>query len=266
MSEITECTNTYLDRTNNSGLPPDPIRCHLNGQPAQASLPDIIPGNHSRQQSTSSPVNDQSVSGDSENITISPNPETDLPRLNILKLFDIHDILQERLQKTRDTAEMVRILYAKKEIYAGLVKNVVRATKLANEGGADNHINNESNGDNKPSKSSSGIRPLKIRNPLGLNGCAWESISRMSRRTPEETLVAIKRLRKALGWSQSVMAAAMGVGVNTFLCWEHGTRLPSAPARRLVEILEMILLPTTEKAADFTEMPAAGGNTDSKTP
>jgi putative transcriptional regulator len=46
----------------------------------------------------------------------------------------------------------------------------------------------------------------------------------------------IANLRKRLNLSQSVFAAFLGVRPASVMSWEYGRRIPSGPARRLLEI------------------------------
>ena len=83
----------------------------------------------------------------------------------------------------------------------------------------------------------------KHHNPLGLPGECWDFLGGISRRTPAETRAAIQHLMEQLGWSKLVMASVMGVRVDTLKRWLNGDRAACSPVRRLVEILELILLP-----------------------
>jgi DNA-binding transcriptional regulator YiaG len=48
----------------------------------------------------------------------------------------------------------------------------------------------------------------------------------------------VRRIRGLLGMSQVLFAQFLGVGANTVRSWEHGTRPPSAIARRFMDEIE----------------------------
>lgn len=64
--------------------------------------------------------------------------------------------------------------------------------------------------------------------------------AKVLRPTPSETRQAILALRRKLCWSRAHLAALLGVPLNTVRRWEDGSRNPSAPARRLVWMLDSL--------------------------
>ncbi len=57
----------------------------------------------------------------------------------------------------------------------------------------------------------------------------------------------IKRLRKALGYTQARLAEEVGVTANTIAGYERAELSPSPPVQKLLKLLEMLV--TERKAA-----------------
>lgn len=59
-----------------------------------------------------------------------------------------------------------------------------------------------------------------------------------SRRVVKFDPVAVKRIRKTIGASQSQFACMIGVSVDTLQNWEQGRRRPEGPALALLKVAE----------------------------
>jgi len=55
---------------------------------------------------------------------------------------------------------------------------------------------------------------------------------------PEYSAEDVLRIRISARASQGVLAAYLNVGKTTVAAWEQGTKRPSGPARRLLEIVD----------------------------
>lgn len=55
---------------------------------------------------------------------------------------------------------------------------------------------------------------------------------------PEFSGNQIKRIRVALGLTQSMLAKILGVSVKTIEAWESGRNAPAGPSRRMLSILK----------------------------
>ncbi len=55
---------------------------------------------------------------------------------------------------------------------------------------------------------------------------------------PSYSAAQIRRIRRATKASQAAFAAVLNVGAATVAAWEQGTRSPSAPALKLLELVE----------------------------
>jgi putative transcriptional regulator len=55
---------------------------------------------------------------------------------------------------------------------------------------------------------------------------------------PSYSAAQIRRIRRATKASQAAFAAVLNVGAATVAAWEQGTKTPSAPALKLLELVE----------------------------
>lgn len=55
---------------------------------------------------------------------------------------------------------------------------------------------------------------------------------------PSYSAAQIRRIRRATRASQAAFAAVLNVGAATVAAWEQGTKTPSAPALKLLELVE----------------------------
>jgi transcriptional regulator with XRE-family HTH domain len=69
--------------------------------------------------------------------------------------------------------------------------------------------------------------------------------------TPEESRSSLLRIRKNFRLSRAQLAVALGVGFDTLRRWESGERVPSGPARRLIQIVADIFFSDEPLSGDF---------------
>lgn len=88
-------------------------------------------------------------------------------------------------------------------------------------------------------------------------------ISRLFGPTVTETRKSLLELRQKLGCSRAHLAALLGVPIETLRRWEDGTRNPSAPARKLIWMLQALIY-APERLTDFFSIASWGITTQSK--
>jgi len=86
-----------------------------------------------------------------------------------------------------------------------------------------------------------------------ISGVMWQIISRLHGREVGEPQLTLLELRRRLLWSRSTLGAFLGVGKHKLRRWETGERHPSGAARRLIWLIDLLVL-HPERLVDGTDL------------
>jgi DNA-binding transcriptional regulator YiaG len=74
------------------------------------------------------------------------------------------------------------------------------------------------------------------------SGRDWQMLSKTFLPSMEQVRGMLKEIRSELRWSRPMLAAVLGVPSKSLRSWEIGERNPCASARRLIQLIHMLMI------------------------